>query len=266
MIPAIVAVVALLGAGGAIAFAVTSSSPGTASSSPSLSGKNPDQILQASLAAARKADALQLTQSQSAGGQSSTSTVYVGTNGADISTSGAGVAIDVKLVLVNSKVYLKASGLFWSVLLNSNVNKRLLAHWIVVPPSNADISKLTSGLNLPELVSSLFALRSPISETKSGSAATVTLRGTLPDTAINSGDGAGDVATLVVSTTAPFYPVRISFDDKKSGPATMSFSNWDATQALPSVAGAIPMSMLAPSSPRQKSARDARAIEGRLDR
>jgi len=250
VISAVIAVVVLLGAGGAAVRAFTVSTP----SGPSLSGKSPAQILQMTLAAASTADALHFTEIQSDLGQRSTSTVYIGPNGANIATSDTGVNLAINLVLVNSKVYLKAGGVFWSVLLGSNVNKRLLAHWIVVPPSNAEVSKVKSGLDLHSLVSSLIALRSPISDTSSGSgsAATVTLRGTLPDTAINSGDGAGDVASLTISATAPFYPLRISFDDKKNGPATIAFSNWDATQALPSVAGAVPMSLLTRASPKQK--------------
>jgi hypothetical protein len=248
LIAAVITVVVLLGAGGAAAMALTSPS------SPSLGGKSPAQVLQTTLAAADKAGAFQATQSQSDNGQSSTSTIYVGPNGATVSSVDTGVNVDLKLVLVDGKVYAKASALFWSALLNSNVNSKLLGHWIEVPPSNADLSKLVGGLNLTALVSSLVALRSPLSETSSGSgsAGSVNVQGTLPDTPINAGDGSGDVATVRVSTTAPFYPLGISFDDKKNGPATVSFSNWGTTQALPSTAGAVPMSLLKGPSPKHK--------------
>jgi hypothetical protein len=240
---AIVVVVVLIGAGAAVGVSLKHSP------SSGLSGKRPGQILQASPTAATTADATQLTESA----QSADSTIYVGPNGANISDTGSGTSVgfDVAIVLVNSKIYMKGGGTFWSLLLDSNVSKSpLLAHWIEVPPTNPGVSKLTSGLDMHGLVSSLIALSGPISETSSGSgsAPTVTLQGKLPATPTNLGDGAGDLATLTVSTTAPFYPVGISFQDKQNGSTTISFTSWDKTQGLPSTAGAVSLSSLAATS------------------
>jgi hypothetical protein len=240
---AILVIVVLIGAGGAVAVSLK------ASPKSGLSGKSPGQILQASLTAATAADATQLTQST----QSADSTIYVGPNGASISDTGSGTSLDldVTIVLVNSEIYMKGGGAFWNLLLDSNVSKSpLLTHWIEVPPSNPDASKLTSSLDMHALVSSLIALSGPISETNSGSgaAATVTLQGKLPATPSNLGDGAGDLAALTVSTTAPFYPVGVSFQDKQNGSTTISFASWGKTQVLPSTAGAVPLSSLAATS------------------
>jgi hypothetical protein len=233
VITVVVVVVVLLGAAAAVTIALTGSSTG-------LSGKSPQQILALSLAAARSADASELTEADVAGGVSGTSTIYIGPNGGSIAAASSLAGLGFDLVLVKGHVYVKAGRSFLSLVVGPTVNKEFVGRWIEVSASNPEITAVTPRLGLSGIVSGLIALTGPISETApvSESSATVALQATLPNTPANASFGAEGLATITISTTPPYYPVGVSFHDANVA-GTISFLTWDATEPLPSVAGAV---------------------------
>jgi hypothetical protein len=246
--PAIVATSLLVVvAGVVIAKDVSSSNPaGTAPKLVALAGKSPGQILRESLAAARKSVSFQLLVSQHEEGQSESVNIYVGPHGATLAESFAGTSVTV--AVVTGKTYMLADGPFWDSYLNLDAGtSRFDGDWIEVPQSGTGIPLLSQYANAGDLLSNFLEMTGPITESPLRSPrGTVLLRGRLPNSTFNDGSGGGILATVSVSTTAPFYPVMVSYADAdpQSGSGTYTFSHWDKAEAVPSVASAIPLATL----------------------
>jgi hypothetical protein len=81
-------------------------------------------------------------------------------------------------------------------------------------------------------------LGAPLKETSS-SASVITLSGRVGSSATAVG---APLATLEVSTAAPFYPVRLSIGETGGfGTEETTFGDWGKTKPLPSVTGALPL-------------------------
>jgi hypothetical protein len=186
----------------------------------------PAQILQKSLSAASQAATAHLSQSTRDQGHPETDSAEISPQGGTIDSVVAGRR--GSLVSVDGTMYMKAdSWILGQFGLPSSIASRYGGTWLSMPTTLDGIKQAAEELQTPFLVGDLLSLAGPITKVGSSRPGVVTLRGSIPANDLTkSGNGAGDVATLVVSAERPYYPVSISFSDPQNGPTTMTFSGW----------------------------------------
>jgi hypothetical protein len=209
-------------------------------SGPSLKGMAPQQALQTSLAAANVAQTFHMVANSSGAAQSQT---IVG----DIAPQGGSVTVTIgghpmSIVSLGQTEYFKmdaASLLTFSG--SPKAAQQFAGRWLSLPSSETgSLSRLAETLTTSAIVNDLLNVTGPISEVSSTRDA-LTLTGTISDAQINQGGGAGDRATLVISTHRPFLPLSISFSDAQSGSMHFDFSDWAQKVAI--VAPPSPLSL-----------------------
>jgi hypothetical protein len=233
-------VVAIVSAVLVVAGGLTAIELASSTSAPSLAGESASQVVQAAATAGRQAGSFEVTVTGGAlGGLGGTSggSVYVGPHDALVTSTSDGV--DGPMVLVGGKMYVKESSSIFNSMGVDGAMSSLAGRWIEFPSVGQPGASFSQFVSAAAFISNLVELRGNL--TTVGSApGTVAVRGSLPDTAFNEGAGAGEEATLVVSATAPFVPLRVTVVGATGG--SYVFSHWGERVKLPSLADAVPWS------------------------
>ena len=213
-------------------------------SRPNLDAVPAAQILQKSLAAVSRAATAHLTQYTSDLGKAETDSIDITPGGGTIdSTIGT---FHASAVSVDGTMYMKADS--W-VLSKFGFPTNLAVHyggqWLSMSATLNGIKQAAAELQTPVVVSDLLSLSGPLTRVGPVTNGRVTIQGAIPANDLtNSGNGAGDVATLVISAKSPYYPVSISFADPQNGRTTMTFSGWGHPVDLTPPSNATPIGAL----------------------
>lgn len=214
---------------------------------PTLAFATPRQILQATLAAARRSGAFQVVASGAAvgpGGDAAIGTSATFDAGPDgVLVSGHSSGHTVSLVVKDGAAYVRAGGTLWTAVFGSDARAATYdGQWIETPWSTPAYEPLTRFASAAAIVSDLLDLTGPLTILRTaGVRGTVAIQGSIPATTFNEGAGAGDRATLVVSASPPFLPVSVTFSDQIGGLGTYLFSRWGQSPTIPSTSGALPV-------------------------
>jgi hypothetical protein len=219
----------------------------TSASGPGLAGMTPAQILNTSLAAARRAGSGHLTLVIDGGGATVDLAVNMGAHGGTATfTEGAR---KIELLVVNHDIYLNGNEQYWSPTGAVNLNlTRLDGRWLWAPADAGSFAGVTGLVSTTAVVDDYLALVGEITESAPDApgGSTIALLGALPINAIGGPPGA--LATLEVSTAAPYYPTRLSYTSSTGGiSVVISFSDWGEKVAPSAPAGATALSSADPN-------------------
>jgi hypothetical protein len=222
IVAAVVAAVAVIGGVGTML---------VMKSSPSLGGLSADQVMAKAVAAAHKAGTFHVEATESQGGQVVHMSIDVGVGGGTINSSMGGHPMELRVV--KGGVYLRGDAAALSQMgFSDSFGAQYADQWLTVPATAPDIQQMAQSLDASQIVDQFLHLSGPLTRMPQGQGGGVTLQGTVPDNQFNQGSGAGDTATLVVSSKEPFVPVSISFSDPGNGSTQMMFSHWGEQVAL----------------------------------
>lgn len=202
------------------------------------------QMMHRSLAAAAKAGSAHATVSTSGAGQTVMASIdFSPAGGTETATLGAQT---MTVVAVGGMLYMRADPSFLAQTLDvSNaVASQYGGRWISFPTDDQGLAQMVGQLKTSVVVSDLLTLAGPITKVGVQRGGRIALQGKLADNSYNDGSGAGDVTTLTVSTSAPFYPLSISYSDPDNGTTEMTFSHWGEHLDLATPQSAIPASVL----------------------
>lgn len=192
-------------------------------SGPSEKALSGAQTLERSLAVARKAGTVHV---DAAYGDSDWDSMDISTNGGiDTSTAEGGT---IKIIDVGGHLYFQADAFYWTGQFDApeSVADHYAGKWVVMPTDHQQLKLIAEELEMPTIIDKLLALSGSISKGRDRANGQVSLSGAVPDNELTNEGGAGDSATLIVSSSSPFLPLSISFTDPKNGPTTMTFSKW----------------------------------------
>lgn len=235
--------VAVLAAVAAVLAVVAFVLPG--SSGPSLKGLQPQQILQASLAAANKSQSFHVVIHQSEGGQPVLVEGDISPVAGSVSSTFEGHS--VSMMAVGQTDYFKADAAYLRALpgMPTTTAQLLGGRWFSLPASTtSDLNQMAELLKTGPIINDLLDLYGPIAE-EAATTRAVTLTGAIPDNQLTDGNGAGDKATVVVSARSPFLPLSVSFSDPQNGTTELDFSLWAEKVSLSAPQSAVSMSQLA---------------------
>ncbi len=192
---------------------------------PSLAGLSAAQILQTSVAAAIRSGSTHIFEADSRG---SLSAHAIG----DVSVAGGSVqaaigSTSLQMLSANGQLYMLGNDAsLRSFGFPSGSATRYSGLWIAVPHTTLPIQAAIQELQLTTLVDGLIDLGGPLGVVRSPARGEIALVGAIPQNAFNSRSGAGDRATLTISTTYPFLPLSLSYGDTQNGSTVDTFSSW----------------------------------------
>ncbi|GGN71491.1 hypothetical protein GCM10010112_38900 [Actinoplanes lobatus] len=178
-----------------------------------------DEILAKAKEAVKKAGSFQFKGSETADG--TTTTIAFRISGDDFAGSlSMGDGVDVELLSVDGKHYMKPTEGFWAMFAGPEQAKKMAAatggKWVLVPAKDETANGLFAAANVDELLK-------PTGKLAKGEATKV------GDTAVITLTDAGDATSkLFVATTGDAYPVKIGADAAGEG---VLFSEFGATFA-----------------------------------
>jgi hypothetical protein len=216
------------------------------SSGPSLAGVAPDRVLADTLAAARKAQTVHGDATEVQDGEILHLTFDISAVGGVETMTDSGHS--VKLIAVGGSLYLQGdqSGLSNLMGLPDSVASQYAGEWISLPADSGNLQQAAQELTTPIVVGDLLSLSGPISATTPAARHEVSIQGSIPNNAFNQGSGAGDLATLSVSSKSPFLPVSLSYSDPQNGSTVLNLSDWGerVTVAAPATSTPLPQGSL----------------------
>lgn len=176
------------------------------------------------------------------GGKKVVEVVNVGAGGGDETATQDGLTLHI--VVVGNTIYVRgdAATLKSVVGASTAVADRYANRWLEAPSSANGIGQLAQVFSMRAFVSNLFQLGHPTVSVRG--AHTVTLVGTLPDTKMNQGSGAGSRATLVLAGNAPHDPQSLTFSSSSAGVNSFTFSGWGSAVHEHAPSGAVPFADL----------------------
>jgi len=208
---------------------------GCGSSSPSgngVAGKTPEQILQATKAAAASAASVHIAGSIVSGGKPiSLNMELVAGKGGKGTIAQEGFSID--LVQVAGSVYINGSDAFYKHVAGSAAAQLLHGKWLKAPAGSGELASLSELTNLSKLIDAALASHGTLSK---GDQTTVDGQKAvgLKDTTKGG--------TLYVATTGKPYPLEIVKSGAEGGKVV--FDHWDRPVTLSAPANAIDISKL----------------------
>lgn len=203
-----------------------------------------EQILQKALSAATQAATAHMLQLSSAQGNPEQDSIEISPEGGTVDSVVSGRRANI--VSVAGTMYIKAdSWILGNFGFPSSVSNRYAGRWLSVPTTIEGIRQASEELQTPIVISKLLTLAGPLTKVASSDSSQVTLRGAVPSNDLTTGNGAGDVATLVVSAKSPHYPLSLSFSDPQNGPTKVTFSGWGLPVDLTPPSSATPIRDLA---------------------
>jgi hypothetical protein len=200
----------------------------TSASGPGLSGMTAAQILGASLAAARQAGSGRLTMVINGGGATVEFAADMGGRGGTTTlTEGS---TELEYLVTNHDVYRNGDEQYWSQKGSVALGlTRLDGRWVWTPMGTQGPGAAGASVSTTAVVDDYLALSGPISAPApaGGPASAMSLQGALPRTAALFEMAPGARATLSVSTTAPYYPTRLSYSwPGGAASVVISFTDW----------------------------------------
>ena len=181
------------------------------------------QILERSLAVARKAGTVHV---DAAYGDADWDSMDISANGGiDTSTVDGGT---ITIIDVGGHLYFQADAFYWTGQFDApeSVADHYAGKWVVTPTDHQQLNLVAEELEMPTIVDKLLALSGPISKGRARANGQFSLSGAVPDNEFTKEGGAGDSATLIVSSTSPLLPLSISYTDPQNGTTRMTFSKW----------------------------------------
>jgi hypothetical protein len=204
----------------------------SSSSGNGIESKSPDQILEATKAAASTASSVHIKGSIVSSGQP------IGLNMELLAGKGGKGTISqegftIRLVQTGGAVYINGSADFYKHVSGSAGAAALLqGKWLKAPANSGELASLAELTDLSKLIDAALANHGKLSK---GSTATVE-----GQKAVTLHDDRG--GTLYVAATGKPYPLEIAKTGKESGKVV--FSNWDQPVTLEAPAGAIDIGAL----------------------
>jgi hypothetical protein len=187
----------------------------------------PAQILAAALDAAGQAGTAHLSLEMRGNGAAAEAAMNMAPHGGSATLTHS--SMELNYLVANHDVYLSGNEQFWSpagpVALDL---ARVDGRWIWAPADAPRSGSVAGLVGTRSVVDDLLALSGKLTRPSVGArtGTTITLQGTLPRGAINIGAAGGARATLSVSTTAPYYPVRLAYTSLSSVSVVLSFADW----------------------------------------
>jgi hypothetical protein len=217
---------------GALALAVLLAGCGSSSSSGNgIESKSPEEILEATKAAAKTATSVHIKGSiVTAGKPISLDMELLAGKGGKGTISQEGFTI--RLVQTGGAVYINGSAAFYTHVAGPAAATLLQGKWLKAPADSGELASLAELTDLSKLIDAALANHGTLSK---GSATTVE-----GQKAITLHDSRG--GTLAVATTGKAYPLEISKEGKESG--RVVFNRWDEPVTLVAPAGAIDIGAL----------------------
>lgn len=194
-------------------------------SRPPLDGLTPAQVLNKSLTAARKAQTVHVTETDSYGDSTRQYSLDLSPNGGtDTETVDGGTA---EIIEVDGRLYIEADASYWSSQYGASESfiKTYAGKWLNIPIDRPVLEQVAEVLKMPTIVDHLLALSGVISKGRPPAKDEVALTGAVPYNDFTR-KASGDPATLVISSKSPFLPVSMSYGDPDNGSVTMTFSKW----------------------------------------
>ena len=192
---------------------------------PTLSGLSAAQILQTSVAAAIRSGSTHIFEADSRGSLSAHAIGDVSVAGGSAETSIGSTSL--QMLSANGQLYMLGNDAsLRSFGFPSTSAARYSGLWIAVPHTSLPIQAAIQELQLTTLVDGLIDLGGPLGVVKSPAPGEIALIGAIPENTFNNGSGAGDRATLTISTTYPFLPLSLSYGDTRNGSTVDTFSSW----------------------------------------
>lgn len=211
------------------------------SSGPSLSGVAPDRVLGDTLVAARKAQTVHGEATEVQDGEVLHITFDISATGGSETMTASSES--VKLIAVGRSLYIDGDqGALRDLMgLPDSLASQYAGQWISVPADSGDLQQAAQELRTPIVVGDLLSLSGPISATTPAARHEVSIQGSIPNNVFNQGSGAGDRATLSVSSRSPFLPVSLSYSDPQNGSMVLNLSNWGERVTLAAPANSTPL-------------------------
>jgi hypothetical protein len=204
--------------------------------------QDPHQALSTTVSAATAEGSVHLNGSYSAAGHPTDLDMDVARDGATGRLIAQGG--EVQMIVISQTIYLQGSSQYLESL---GLTPAQAAHyagtWISAPASTRALEPL-GALNFANVVDGYIDLVPPLSLSPPAPQATpeALLHGTVPTTSLTAaGYGSGSPATLTVSATSPFLPVRTAFTGATVGSATYTYSLWGENVVLEAPANAVPL-------------------------
>jgi hypothetical protein len=245
IIGGVVALVALLVAGVTF-FAMRANS--------SMASLPASQILVKSLQSARIAGSAHVVATSSQAGQTMTSNLDISNEGGIETVQFAGHS--AQMVAIDGSLYMRADAALLPqiVSMSTTLAARLGNRWLSVPLATASLQQIAEEFQTGIVVDDLLTLAGPITKFGTVSHHQLALRGMVPNNPFNRGSGAGDTATMFVSTTSPYRPISIAYSDPQNGSSTFTFSNWGEQFPLTAPVDSIPLKSVDPAVSPSNSA------------
>ncbi|MHB8531920.1 MAG: hypothetical protein ACYDC2_04275, partial [Solirubrobacteraceae bacterium] len=205
---------------------------GSSSSGNGVSSKSPEQILEATKAAAKSAVSVHIAGSIVNEGKPITldMELLAGKGGKGrISTEG----FSIQLIQSGGAVYINGSAAFYRHVGGAAAAQLLQGRWLKAPANSGELASLASLTDLSKLIDTALARHGALSK---GSSSTV---GGQPAIAVKDTSKGG---TLYVATTGKAYPLEVSKAGSESGKVVLD--RWDKPVTLSAPAGAIDISKL----------------------
>jgi hypothetical protein len=205
---------------------------GSSSSGNGVASKSPDQILEATKAAAKSAASVHIAGSiVNEGKPISLDMELLAGKGGKGKISQEGFSID--LIQTGGAVYINGSAAFYKHVGGGEAARLLQGRWLKAPANSGELASLASLTDLSKLIDTALASHGTLSK---GSTATVE-----GQQAIGLEDNSKG-GTLYVATTGKPYPLEITKGGKESGKVVLD--RWDKPVTLSAPAGAIDISKL----------------------
>jgi hypothetical protein len=204
---------------------------GGSSSGNGIESKTPDQILEATKAAASTATSVHIKGSiVSAGKPVSLDMELLAGKGGKGTISQEGFTI--QLVQTGGAVYINGSAAFYQHVSGSAAATLLQGKWLKAPANSGELASLAELTDLSKLIDAALANHGTLSK-----GSTTTIEGTK---AVTLHDNRG--GTLYVAATGKPYPLEIAKSGKEGG--RVVFNRWDEPVTLEAPAGAIDIGAL----------------------
>ncbi len=205
---------------------------GSSSSGNGVASKTPNQILEATKAAAAKAQSVHIAGSiVSEGKPISLDMELVAGKGGKGKISQEGFSID--LIQVNGAVYINGSAAFYRHVGGAAAAQLLQGKWLKAPANSGELASLSSLTNLGKLIETALASHGTLTK---GSETTINGQKAIGITDKSKG------GTLYVATTGTAYPIEISKDGSSGGKVV--FDKWNQSVTLTAPANAIDINQL----------------------
>lgn len=212
------------------------------SSKPSLTSMVPAKILSLTLKAARTSGSVHVAGKSSQDGSTDISSIDMSAAGGTESDSSHGHT--ASLAAVDGTLYFQADAGYLTQDLGVPVAyaSQLADEWLAIPAdADLDLQQADDQLHTPVLIDNLLSLSDPIAKASAPAPGEVAITGKVPSNVYTNDAGAGDLATVIVSTKAPYLPISISYSDQDNGSTTLTFTNWGEYVSLTAPANAVPL-------------------------